>query len=212
MRCGMCKRSDEGVTVEHVKSCDGVNRGAVATVKRGAEPQWPASDKQIAYVLGLQAERNLPDWWPTRTEADLRSMERDAVSDDINQLKTFTKKANAKEVKVPEVPAGRYALSAPGPMGSEPMWRFYQVEDGKGRWQGYKFLKRLIGSPGDYQKNPVARADRDAVFKALERDPKQAMLDYGIHSGVCGACSSPLTDPESLRLGIGPKCRAKRGW
>jgi hypothetical protein len=208
----MCKRSDEGVTVEHVKSCDGVNRGAVATVERGAEPQWPASDKQIAYVLGLQAERNLPDWWPTRTEADLRSMERDAVSDDINQLKTFTKKANAKDVTVPDVPPGRYALFMDTSATMGPVWKFFEVQDGKGRWKGYKFIKRLIGSPGDYQKADMGRVERDRILKEIERDPKKAMLDYGQHSGVCGACSSPLTDPESLRLGIGPKCRAKRGW
>lgn len=211
MRCGMCKRNDEGVDINHVKGCTGVNRGSVTVVDdRRGEPQWPASDAQIKYVLGLQAERNLPDWWPIRDEAALRSMERDEVSADINQLKTFTKRANAREVTVPEVPAGRYALKSAGVGGD--MWRFYQVDDGKGRWKGYKFIKRLIGAPGDYQKNPVPASDRARVFKEIEVDPKQAMLDYGLQSGTCGACSSPLSDPESLRLGIGPKCRAKRGW
>lgn len=29
------------------------------------------------------------------------------------------------------------------------------------------------------------------------------------HQGVCGVCKRPLTDPESISLGIGPDCRKK---
>jgi hypothetical protein len=29
------------------------------------------------------------------------------------------------------------------------------------------------------------------------------------HEGRCGMCSRPLTDPESIQLGLGPICRAK---
>lgn len=29
-----------------------------------------------------------------------------------------------------------------------------------------------------------------------------------MHHGKCGACGRPLTDPLSIQLGIGPKCRA----
>lgn len=35
------------------------------------------------------------------------------------------------------------------------------------------------------------------------------------HEGNCGCCSKPLTEPESIRTGIGPKCAARRrrdGW
>lgn len=214
MRCGMCKKNDPSITIDHVKSCDGVTASAVAVVDVTEPPQWPASDAQIKYVLGLQEERNLPDWWPTRTANDLRFMERDEVSADINQLKTFTKnaKAQSSDAYKPTMPAGRYALLRKGNYGADAVWMFYEVTDGKGRWKGYKFLKRLIGAPGQYQKNPVGASERPALFKAIEADPNKAMTDYGLQSKVCGKCASPLSDPVSIARGIGPKCLSKLGW
>lgn len=31
-----------------------------------------------------------------------------------------------------------------------------------------------------------------------------------LHDGTCSVCGRPLTDPESVRRGIGPKCRGDR--
>lgn len=36
--------------------------------------------------------------------------------------------------------------------------------------------------------------------------PKHVQL---MHTGVCGHCGRPLTDPESIELGLGPVCRGK---
>lgn len=38
--------------------------------------------------------------------------------------------------------------------------------------------------------------------------PKELHL---LHTGICSVCSRPLTDAESLELGIGPVCRKKLG-
>ena len=40
-------------------------------------------------------------------------------------------------------------------------------------------------------------------------DPKDAMVRYGHATGVCGCCGRELTDPESVRIGIGPICLKK---
>lgn len=175
----------------------------VATKEDG--PMWPASDAQIDYVLGLQDERRLPDDWTIRDEAGLRKMERDEVSSLITMLKAFPR-GDAKQHKW-SMPPGRYAL-----MGEDEWW-FYQVDKPTtGRWAGYTFIKRLIGAPGDYRKVDMPQGERNRVLGIIERDPRKASLDYGKQAGVCGVCSSPLTNPESLKAGIGPICRGKVGW
>lgn len=248
MRCAHCKAQGPDITVAQIKACsDGVEdahvKGGEPTCKGmfpdskdlgdpfTREPQWPASDKQIKYVLALQDERQLPEDYNVKYDADLRMMERDEVSGLINLLKTFARReGSAQKRKEWTMPAGRYALYKPG---ADDMpgaysyvdrqdlvkpdygrWMFYEVQKPTdGRWKGYTFIKRLQGAPGAYQKiNLTDAKHRDGLLERIEADPKQAMLDYGLQSGVCGRCSSPLTDPESLARGIGPKCAQKSGW
>lgn len=193
-KCGNCSQHHD--TADAVRECYGL----------APDPLWPASDAQIKYVLGLQVERDLPDEYDLKTEADLKAMDKAEVSRLIGELKVLPYKSPKGAVNKWTMPAGRYALNVDGE------WKFYQVDDGKGRWDGYKFLVMLVGSPGQYQKVKLATGTSLGVLNKIEADSKQAMEDYGKQSGVCGRCSSPLTDPQSLALGIGPKCRAKSGW
>lgn len=173
------------------------------------EPMWPASDKQIQYVLGLQKERSLPPNYMEYDEATLKLLERDEVSNIIVQLKAMSRKVGTSTQATRfTMPPGRYALNTDGRE-----WKFYQVDQPKdGRWKGYTFIKRLIGAPGDYKKLDMSPATRMAALSDIERDPRQAMINYGLQSGVCGRCSSPLSDPESLARGLGPICANKDGW
>ena len=43
-------------------------------------------------------------------------------------------------------------------------------------------------------------------------NPFQAATEFGHATGQCSVCMRPLTNPESVKLGIGPVCRAKFGW
>ncbi|MFN3756747.1 MAG: DUF6011 domain-containing protein [Flavobacterium sp.] len=48
------------------------------------------------------------------------------------------------------------------------------------------------------------------VFQAFTRfcqNTKQTIIHYGLETGECSICGRPLTDSESIRLGIGPICR-----
>lgn len=205
VKCGSCKKHH--ATTAEVRECYAragrFTESGLEKVTGG--PQWPASDKQKAYVLGLQDERVLPAYWQPMDRAQLDLMERDEVNGIIVMLKSFTYKEQKPPV-TPDIEPGRYALH------DGDRWHFYEVTKGKGRWEGYTFTKRLIGSPGDYQKANMGRPERERVNETIAKDAKQAMLDYGLHSGVCGKCSSPLTDPDSLARGIGPVCARKMGW
>ena len=54
----------------------------------------------------------------------------------------------------------------------------------------------------------------DARFKAFAWTLRHLGPDCPIeiwHEGSCGACGRPLTDPESIAIGLGPICRGKVG-
>lgn len=212
MRCGKCGRDARNVA--EVRAC---HDGAVdahgkfvesGLVKVTGEPDNPPSAKQVQYLLGLQKERVVPEGYRVKTEAEVWLMERPEVSAQINMLKLCQKKDSGKQQPEWSMPAGRYALHWEGEG-----WWFYQVDKpSEGRWKGYTFVKRLIGAPGDYRKVPLNRDQADEALEAIDEDPRAAALDYGLQSGVCGVCSSPLTNEESLKRGIGPICAAKTGW
>lgn len=49
-------------------------------------------------------------------------------------------------------------------------------------------------------------------IKQIAADPKAAAIAYGKEWGTCCICSRTLTDPESVKAGIGPICAQRFGW
>lgn len=204
MRCGNCKGNH--ATVDAVRECYNIRQegGAVATK---ADPIWPPSEKQVDYVISLQLERNLPDGYIIRTRDELEKMDRAQVSDMIVMLRALSRKEGTQGGSY-TMPAGRYAVQD-----DDGVWKFYEVnQPDKGKWKGYTFIKMLVGAPGSYRKVDMQKSHRDRILNIIEPNAKQAQIDYGLQSGVCGRCSSPLSDAVSLSVGMGPICRAKSGW
>ncbi|WP_304234078.1 DUF6011 domain-containing protein [Jiulongibacter sediminis] len=44
-------------------------------------------------------------------------------------------------------------------------------------------------------------------FVSIASNPSSAILHYGLKTGECSICGRPLTDPFSIREGIGPICK-----
>lgn len=213
--CGTCGKKHD--TILEYRECAGALVEAELAAKvmdemaGGPSTIKPPSDrrKQIAYAMDLLKTRDWPDKY---TEADLKGMERRQVSQLINELQ----KAVIKPELV-EIPAGRYAILSTHPnpedYGDAGAFDFYQIDRPTvGRWAGRVFVRQLFGAPGDYRKENVVGQRARKVLDRIASDPKKASLAYGKESGVCGVCSSPLTNKESLDLGIGPVCRGKMGW
>lgn len=57
----------------------------------------------------------------------------------------------------------------------------------------------------------ATRLDVDNIQLAV-RDPLEAAVRYGRETGRCSICDRTLSNPESIKLGIGPICRSKFGW
>lgn len=222
--CGTCKKHHD--TIAEYRDCAGVAEEAteaqgVMDALTGTTSQAnPPSDGQIAYMVDLLL---IHDWPDTISETDLRAMERSQVSALISAIQKRPKKRNVpdgqpadgrsprpqlKQSWAEKIPVGRYALQ----IGDT--WYFYEVQrSDTGAWANYTFVKLLIGAPGSYRKEKLSGKQAEGILRMIENvTPRQASLDYGRKSEVCGVCSSPLTNAESLKLGIGPVCRGKMGW
>ena len=183
----------------------------------------PPSDRQRIYIADLCAERGLeiPNV-RTRSEA----------SDLISKLKStprFPKGVTIEYVEVENtaggvlglnlgyyalrlaaeggtlIPVGKYAIEN-APTNTENDISFWSVwvNDAGTVWR----LKQVVGPN-------LENVPQSAILPILRRigdDPEAAMALYGHHIGQCGACGRRLTNALSRRLGIGPICRAMRGW
>lgn len=99
------------------------------------------------------------------------------------------------------VPPARYAVELDGKL------RFFHVQHGEGKWQGWVFVKEQAG-PTIF---PVKDAFRKVlILEFIATDVKSALARYGRELGICGVCGLDLTDSESRSLGIGPVCRQKQ--
>jgi Family of unknown function (DUF6011) len=84
---------------------------------------------------------------------------------------------------------------------------FKVVRPTEGRWEGYIFVKRVIGGNPEA---PVRGATREAALVAiLVKGSEKSRMLYGQEIGNCGDCGRSLTDDESRARGIGPVCWAR---
>jgi hypothetical protein len=58
-----------------------------------------------------------------------------------------------------------------------------------------------------YRSNEHSRL-RDGI-RVLEGDPKACASAYSLESGKCAICGAPLTNPDSIEMGMGPDCAAR---
>lgn len=166
-----------------------------------------ATTKQVNFLRTLVAEREIPETHRDFIQSQLEvgeDLDGRIASDLIGWILEETPKPTKKpQPMYPEVEAGRYAIDADGGTG------FYRVDrPTEGKWAGYVFVKRQYG--GNYERVPFEETKR--VLAEIAQDPKAAAIRYGHESGACSVCGRELTDPESVKSGIGPVCAKKRGW
>ncbi len=192
--------------------------GGTTTVK----VQNTASDKQMTFIKKLIDERKDADGVDAirldlNTAFKQGKLTKTVASGAIEKLLTITPvatetvfvKSETTKPELPDVPEGRYAFT-----NEQGVTAFCQVDrPQQGKWAGYVFVKLLLGSPGSLRQERLAFPQQKAVLAKIDADgSKEAMLRFGRELGICGACNSPLTNPDSIAAGIGPVCSNKRGW
>ena len=102
------------------------------------------------------------------------------------------------------VPVGYYAI--PALQGTNDL-DFFCVKAGKGKWEGRTFINRVIGGRVEFGGTPMTRDERDrAVAGILAYGVDAARMEYANKIGHCWHCNKLLTDDESRKYGVGPKC------
>lgn len=183
-----------------------------------------ATDKQRVLIEKLLAEKDLTgtayeNWTPEWNKATTKG-----ASTAINFLLTLPKAAKVTEapkVDFSGIPESHYAIVDDG------ITQFFRVIIGKKKWDGYRFVERLIGAPGDWRKVKVPPAQSAHILARIDSDkfndvgewsdgednwlegPKAAAVRYSRRFTCCAACNAPLSDPDSITRGLGPVCAAR---
>ena len=86
-------------------------------------------------------------------------------------------------------------------------WYVYDQND---EYIGYIRGDIFIAAGDSQTKLPVAIKAFNIIWLQIIN---QSMLDSTTiyNTGQCGRCGRPLSDPDSIRVGIGPECRNKLG-
>lgn len=186
---------------------------AYVTAPRNAAV-WPATDKQLAFLQKLRAERVVS----AELEEDIQfwlehpaGPTKERVSSLIDDLlaapfkRSHQAKHGPKQPPLPEVSEGRYAVN-----GKDGRLRFVKVDrPSDGPWAGWTFVSVQASDEFHRLKGDVARRALEAIIAA---GPREASIRYGHELGSCGVCGRTLTDEDSRARGIGPVCAAKVGW
>lgn len=98
-----------------------------------------------------------------------------------------------------DLPVSRYAVWHR----TEERWRFFEVtRPDKGKWLGWTFIRELSGE----NRIKIDPKDIPLILGYIEAHTAKAMTDYGKQSNTCSRCHRELTDPVSIKRGIGPDC------
>lgn len=206
-------------TTAAAKASDGLTFGNPLV---GNAPR--ASEKQLDFLMSLLKERTYGGDAGNQSCADLlmeaqgftkeielrhnlfTHLDRRAVSKQIEAHMTLDK------VKAPvsdtswhnvDVPAGYYATPSMTGNNDLDFWRVDVPE--KGKWAGYRFVKRVIGGQGAVN---ISKAERFNALQQIDAIGAQAAgKAYADAIGCCYRCNRELTDETSRAVGLGPVCR-----
>jgi hypothetical protein len=113
-----------------------------------------------------------------------------------------------------QIPTGRYALPRTVASGSGNMITFFEVRELKRT--GKRQIVQLIGSTGDYERQPLRLNLQFHAARHILESIEHAAALYGRTAKECGFCAasgrtSPLSNSRSLAVGYGQGCAEKYG-
>ena len=213
-----------------------VENGWGGTTTRRVAEVVPPTPKQTAFLRSLLAERaGVPEAEDLRrmlnAHREAGTLSKTSVSKAIDALlkidRPVAEKPEAPARPAPAwdpskgtiarealeaIPSGRYFVDG----------TFLKVDrPDNGRWAGFIFVKVIRNISGSFEDvrrvailNPESASGRvdeshRLAVEALASDPKAAAVAFGMKTGSCCICGRTLTDPESVKAGIGPICAAK---
>lgn len=154
------------------------------------------------------------DLTPNQYEAVERCMGRDqeraqraanapqSVAVDASRIRASFEAARASGLRRPRVTIGGFEFSLAPDHGRNP-GAIYVKDNGE-------YVGKVLGN--DFQPARGFNPERAAALQSVFADPAAAARAHGLQTGECSCCGRTLTDPESVRRGIGPICEGRFGW
>jgi hypothetical protein len=193
IKCGNCHGTHE--STQEVRTC--YQTPAVVMI----------TERQLSYLTDLVTHREMPEAWAGNINVDmLATVTKTEASTLIETLLKQPKKTGSNGLIPGDIPDGRYAFMDNGTP------RFYRIVTKEYPTGNRRFINKVLGAPGDFRYVPISNAEAREFITAIKDDPAYACQLFGYVVGACGICGSPLTDPESIALGIGPVCAKKSNW
>lgn len=102
------------------------------------------------------------------------------------------------------LPTSKYAL----PVGPNDALDFYEVVERKNKVTGAKtrYLNRLLGCPGDWNRQRLSVTRQLEVAAFITSDPVGHAKRYSDEYTQCARCDAPLSDERSRKCGFGWTC------
>ncbi len=160
------------------------------------------------------------------TERQLECVERNVAKQVERQATFAAAKANAAAIDVSKIQASfdhaRAAAKRAGARGVR--WLKLRLDTfefldmpANGQWTAAIMVKegeRKLGriEDGKFTRYQACTDEQLARILAAAADPFNAAKAYGLRFSNCSCCGKELTNPESIKLGIGPICADKYGW
>lgn len=152
------------------------------------------SEKQLAAVVNGYAKQQVRD---AERAAAKASREANAPVIDLTRIRELFDAAQESGLLKPALIIGSLKLSLAPHTGNNAGCLY--VKD-NGNYAG------KINPYGKFLAIREARAEIASELQALAADPLAALSAHGHQTGQCSCCGRPLTNPESVKLGIGPIC------
>lgn len=74
-------------------------------------------------------------------------------------------------------------------------------------FRGHKYLRRLHGAPGRFQRTKLTASQTIALAAVIKGKHVELSRLFGEHYACCGRCGAELTDQKSREIFLGPECR-----
>ena len=147
--------------------------------------------------------------WGSLTEKQLAAVQRNLTSSSCkvvdvssNRLHEGFAKAKASGLKWPRITIGDVVVSMAGDNSRNPGSLYVK--------QGGEYLGKVTN--GKFYSSSQCKPEQVEIVGSLLSDPKAYMKEYGVQTGYCCMCNRELTNPISVKLGIGPICGERFGF
>lgn len=130
-----------------------------------------------------------------------------AIPVDASKIRLAFDTAKRNSIPIPRVQIGSLLFKAAGPDSRHPKGILVVNPDAQ-------YPDNFYGWIRDGNFYPSHRWP-DSLLPELQAsllDPAAAAEAFGRKVGICGVCGRTLLNHESIRIGIGPICRARMGW